>query len=42
MIDKYDFDAFLVFAFTCALWTIWELRDIKKELKAIRQRLDKK
>lgn len=42
MIDKYDFDVFLFFAFLYAIWTIEELRDIKKELKEIRRKLDQK
>ncbi len=42
MISKADWYAFLVIALLYAVWLGEQVREIKKELKALREKMDKK
>jgi hypothetical protein len=42
MISKADWYAFLIFALLYAVWLGEQVREIKKELKALREKMDKK
>lgn len=42
MISKADWYAFLIIALLYAVWLGEQIREIKKELKAIREKVDKK
>lgn len=42
MISKADWYAFLIIALLYAVWLGEQIREIKKELKALREKTDKK